>query len=157
MKKAIVFAVLTLLFAACKKDEEKPSTPAAPAYSFKFKINGTEYSGTSVTANQPSGDNSLAIACVFTRNGVTTSMGSFVGSYSGPKTYTGDSCAIIMGAQTGDTYSSLPLTPVTIKITEDNNNEIKGEFSGTLYKDSDTAHNLFITVTDGTFYTKVQR
>jgi hypothetical protein len=159
MKKYLsIFFVLStiIIFAACKKDSSSNNTTSnTPSYYFKFKVNGTEYSGTSVNGNQSAGDTTLDVACAFTYNGAISSLALFIaGGYSGPKTYSGISSEILMGGQTGNNYSSLPYNPPTIKITQDSNDEVKGEFSGTLYKDADSSSTK-VSITDGSFYAKI--
>jgi hypothetical protein len=146
---------MVVLFAACKKDSSSnnTTTPSTPSYYFKFKINGTEYSGTSINGNQSAGDTTLDVACAFTYNSTISSMALFIaGGYSGPKTYSGYNTEILLGSQV-ENYNSLPTSPVTIKITQDSNKEIKGEFSGKLYNANDTTKTL--SITDGSFYAKI--
>jgi hypothetical protein len=139
-----------VLFAACKKDEDKPATPTTSPYYIKWKMGGTEYTGNFSKATDYDAD--IEFGATITYDGKPMGISVYLSGYTGVKTYTGGPLGASMTFGDGATYyTSASSTPVTVKVTEDNGTEFKGEFNGKLFA-NDTTKTL--TVTDGTFSLK---
>ena len=143
-----------VLFAACKKDEDEPTTPTTPTYSIKWKMNGTEYKATTWSVQDDASTTSIAASINY--NSQMSALGlymksSAVGTYTG--TTTSNATMLFTSSGSTESYYSETSTPVTIKVTENSGTEFKGEFNVKLFNSSDSTKTL--NVTEGTFYVKL--
>jgi hypothetical protein len=97
----------------------------------------------------------LGIGSMITYNGQATALGITASNYSGVKTYQ-DSLHVTIalgdGTSISNTYSNMAKSMATVKVTEDNGTDVKGEFSGKIFSQEDSTKSL--DVTEGSFHVK---
>jgi hypothetical protein len=155
MKNLFLLTALSfiVLFAACKKEDEPatPTTPTTPTYFIKCKIDGTDHTCGYSKATDYDAD--LEFGGTVTYNSKLMGLSVYMREYTGVKTYSGTGLGAMIVIGDGTTmYSSATSTPVTVKVTEDNGTEFRGEFSGKLFDDKDSTKT--VTVANGTFFLK---